>query len=832
MTVGLVVVSHSHPLARAAVALAAEMASAPVTIEIAAGMDESTFGTDAVAIAAAMTAADSGDGVVVLMDLGSAVLSAELALELLDAAARSRVVLCAGPLVEGLVAATVAAAAGAGRSEVAEEARAGLAGKVAQVGGSAPSGGTSSAPSPGAATPPGGTSSAPTFSPGVAVPSASAGPPTPADLDAASTVSGAPPGREVTVTVADPHGLHARPAARLVTEVRRRDVRVTLRNATTGSAWVPASSLSAVATLGALQGHHLSVRASGPAADAVTARIVALVSSPDVPPSPAAASGASSGIAIGPAVRWRPADVSPVSRAGHSAGSFAGDSAGSLAADSAGSLAKDPAGSLAGDLVSDAAAEEDRLAEALAAVREEIGRFRSPIFDAHLLLLDDLAGLTQDRIASGAAAPPAWTAAVDQLAARFEALSYPYLRGRAADVRALGDQVLRELLGLPAAGPAGSGVLVAPDLTPAQAAALDPARITGVVLAGGSPTSHAAILLKARGIPAVTGAGPAVLSIPDGTLVALDGTGEVAVDPPAALLASFRARAEAAAARNAQSLMRASAPARTRSGTPITVAANIGSLADARAAAANGADEAGLVRTEFLFLDRDTAPTVDDQAAAYRSIAEALGGRRITLRTLDAGSDKPLPYLPAPSEANPALGLRGLRHSLAHPDLLTTQLLAMARVARETPISVMFPMVTTVGELLAARHLLDKALAGSEPPGLRVGMMVEVPAAALHTAEFAPHVDFFSIGTNDLTQYTLATERGNPALAALSHGLHPAVLDLITTVCTNAQSKPVAVCGELAADEQAAPKLIAAGVRELSVAPAFVPLVKEIVRAT
>ncbi|WP_306204374.1 phosphoenolpyruvate--protein phosphotransferase [Actinoplanes sp. RD1] len=747
MTVGLVVVSHSRPLARAAAALAAEMASAPVTVEIAAGLDESTLGTDAVAIAAAIAAADTGDGVVVLMDLGSAVLSAELALELLDDA--GGVTLCPGPLVEGLVAATVAAASGADRREVAEEAGAGLAGKLAHLGGSAPSGGTPAAPGP-----------------------------------------------EVTVTVADPHGLHARPAARLVTEARRHDARVSLRNATTGSGWVPASSLSAVATLGALQGHHLAVRASGPAADAAVAAIVALVGhAPETPPG--APTGGSPGIGIGPALRWSPAAVVP------------------------------PADGATGDV----AAESERSERALTAVREELARFRSPIFDAHLLLLDDLAAVARDRIAQGTPAPPAWTAAVDRLAAGFEALSDPYQRGRAADVRAVGDQVLRSLLGLPAATPAGSGVLVAPDLTPAQAATLDPARIAGVVLAGGSATSHAAILLRARGIPAVTGAGPGILSVPDGTLIALDGAGEVAVDPSPATLASFRARAEAAATRSAQSLRRASAPARTRSGTPITVGATVGSLADARAAAANGADEAGLVRTEFLFLGRATAPDADEQTAAYLGVARALGGRRITLRTLDAGGDKPLPYLPAPAEANPFLGVRGIRHSLAHPAVFTTQLRAIARAARETPVSVMFPMITTVDELLAARRLLAGTLAGAEPPGLRVGMMVEVPAAALRAADFAPHVDFLSIGTNDLTQYTLAAERGNPALGALSHGLHPAVLDLITFVCANARGTPVAVCGELAADEQAAPRLITAGVRELSVAPPLIPLVKELVRA-
>jgi phosphocarrier protein FPr len=240
---------------------------------------------------------------------------------------------------------------------------------------------------------------------------------------------------------------------------------------------------------------------------------------------------------------------------------------------------------------------------------------------------------------------------------------------------------------------------------------------------------------------------------------------------------------------------------------------------------------AGLVRTEFLFLDRDAAPDVDEQEAAYRAIAAALPGRRITLRTLDVGGDKPLRFLPGPAEDNPFLGVRGLRHSLAHPALLTDQLRAMVRVAREFPVNIMFPMVAAVDEVIAARRLLDEAVAGERPAGLRVGIMVEVPAAALKAAAFAPYVDFVSIGTNDLTQYTLAAERGNAALAALADGLDPGVLRLIDSVCRASAGRfEVAVCGELAADPVAVPVLTGLGVRELSMAPPSIPAVKETVR--
>jgi phosphoenolpyruvate-protein phosphotransferase/dihydroxyacetone kinase phosphotransfer subunit len=817
--VGIVVVSHSRALARAAIGLAAEMVHArPIRIEVAAGLDETTFGTDAVAIMNAITAADSGDGVVVLMDLGSAVLSAELALDLLEDSVRDRVVLCPAPLVEGLVVAAVAAATGAGREEVASEAAAALAGKQSHFG-----------PPPAAGAEPAGGTGA---------------------------------GQSATFAVINMHGLHARPAARLVAQVRAFDAQVEIRNRSTGSPWVPASSLSRVATLGALRGHEVELRASGAQAREALDHVVAL-----------AARAFDETTAGGPPIG---AMVAP--RTAGSAGAGAAGTSGRVASTDDGPAAPpEPAATplpVAGqpaspgigigpawyagaapleipDVPSQGPAPEwRRIREALAAVRRDVQRIRArtardagdtdaAIFDAHLLLLDDvdLLGDVRSRIGSNVPAPQAWSAATSRIAGEFDALADPYLQARAADVRAVGDQVMRALLGVSGAAPRGSGVLIAADLTPAEAAELDPAQVTGVLLVSGSPTSHGAILARTRGIPAIVGLGPAVLQIPDGTPIALDGgTGEVAVAPSDPVLASFRQRAAEQARRRLRAASRASAPAVTLDGVPIAVGANVGSLADARAAAESGADLAGLVRTEFLFLGRDAAPDVDEQEAVYREIADALGGRRITLRTLDVGGDKPLGYLPAAAEENPFLGVRGVRHSLAHPALFADQLLAMVRVAHDVPVSLMFPMVSTVDEVVRARRMLDDAikLAGAgEPAGLRVGIMVEVPAAALKAAALARHVDFFSIGTNDLTQYALAAERGNAALAALADGMDPGVLRLIDAVCRGAGSRvSVSVCGELAADEAAAALLTGLGVRELSVAPRMVPAVKEAVRAT
>jgi multiphosphoryl transfer protein len=785
--VGLVVVSHSRALADAAVALAREMAPGELAMEVAAGLDETALGTDAVAIAAAIAAADTGAGVVVLMDLGSAVLSAELALDLLDDAdARDRVLLCPAPLVEGLVVAAVTAGGGAGRAEVAAEAAAALGGKQAQLG----------APEP------------------VVASGASA-----AELAAATGA----------FTVANPHGLHARPAARLAALARGPDgTELRVRNATAGSGWVAAGSLAALTALGALAGHRIEVAAAGPGADAAVAAVLALaarrfdepVVAPVSRPPVAALSGgtrlgASPGIGIGPKrAAEPPVPAVPDEPAGHPAEERA---------------RLDAALQTATDVTR---------AGRVAAARE-LGPDEAAIFDAHLLLLDD-PGMLADAhaaIAAGAAAPRAWTDAAERAAAALAALPDPYLAARAADVRAVAGGVLRALVGAAGADETADdgAVLVAVDLTPARAAVLDPRRVAGVVLAGGSPTAHSAILLRARGVPAVVGAGSDVLDVPDGTVLALDGAaGELVVDPPPDVQVAFRARAAVRAEREARARRNATAAAVTRDGTSVLVGANVGSPADAAAAAAAGADLAGLVRTEFLFLGRTQAPDVDEQVAAYRGIAEALGGRRITLRTLDVGGDKPLPYLPLPPEANPFLGLRGVRLAAAHPELLADQLLAVVRVAHGTPVSLMFPMVSALDELVAARRAVAAAIAvdgRGAPAGLQIGIMVEVPAAALKAAAFVPHVDFLSIGTNDLTQYALAAERGNPAVAALADPLDPGVLRLVDAVCRAAGERAlVAVCGEAAADPVAAELYVGLGVRELSTAPPAVPATKQRVR--
>ena len=791
--VGIVVVSHSQRLAEAAVELALQMVrGAPPPIEIAAGVEDHLLGTDAARVKEAIDRAASPDGVLVLMDLGSAVLSAELALELRGEPDDCRVVLSDAPLVEGLVAAITLAAAGAPLAEVAADA--GLAGQIKTA--------------------------------LLTVENAESGP----DQDPQAEPRVGPPVASIELAIHNEHGLHARPAARFVETVRRFDAEVSVRNLRRGGPGVSGRSVSALSTLGALAGDRIHVEASGRQAREALAAVSALVrrnfdepvagAPTGAPPAGGGPWGASPGIGIAP-------------KTSIAVAAFDEDT----------------------DTPPLAPAEErERLLAAIEAGRAELtttrdqiaastGAAEADIFTAHLLLLDDddLAGRAAELVdREPVTAPQAWRRAVDEVAARFDDLADPYLRARADDVRAVGDHVLGHLLGGKATtDPSAAGVVVAADLTPAEVAVMDPSRVVAIVTALGTPVSHGAILARSLGIPAVVGAGDEVLGVSDGTTILVDGSeGVVLIDPDSDVRAQYRTRAADQRLRAEGLRAQASRPAITTDGTRIEVEANIASVDDAVQAVEHGADSVGLLRTEFLFLDRDDPPSEDEQLAIYTSIAEALAGRRLTVRTLDAGGDKPVPYLPVTGEANPFLGCRGLRLSLQHPDVFKPQLRALVRLGMHHPVTVLFPMVTTIDELRAARALLAEAAAevgcrsGQMPPRFEVGAMAEVPAFALRARAASPLVDLISVGSNDLTQYTTASERGNNAVGALADALDPAVLQLINEVTHAATATTrVAVCGELAADPSAAALLVGLGVRGLSMNPRAIPAVKDAVRS-
>lgn len=461
------------------------------------------------------------------------------------------------------------------------------------------------------------------------------------------------------------------------------------------------------------------------------------------------------------------------------------------------------------------------------------------IVEAHLELLDDpeLAESALALIADGASAAYSWRQAIRGSVDALRALGDPRMAERVDDLLDLERQVLLSLSGNAAA--AGQelppdAILLAEELLPSQLVALDAGRLAGIALAAGGATSHVSILAAATGIPALVALGPAVRRIADGTPLLLDAdAGLLHVDPGAERLTAMRSQLELQAVRRATEREAAQQECYTADGSRIEVFANIGSLSEAQAAARNGAEGCGLLRTEFLFLERETAPSEAEQHSEYQRLAEALGGKPLTIRTLDVGGDKPIPYLPMPAEENPALGLRGVRTSLWRPDLLRQQLRAILGVRPYGQCRILVPMITDVAEIRAVRAMVEEARSevGRREP-IEVGVMIETPASALMAECIAVEADFFSVGTNDLTQYTLAMDRGHPELAARLDALHPAVLRLIARTADAAQARKrmVAVCGGLASDPVAAPILIGLGVHELSAVPSVVPRLKALIR--
>ncbi len=457
------------------------------------------------------------------------------------------------------------------------------------------------------------------------------------------------------------------------------------------------------------------------------------------------------------------------------------------------------------------------------------------ILGAHLELLDDpeILGAAGALIDAGKSAAFAWRAAIRTQVERLSSLADARLRERADDLLDLEAQVLLSLAGLasaPAPQIAPGAIVLARELLPSQLLALESSRIAGIALAEGGATSHVSILAAAMGVPALAALGTGVLSIGAGTMLVLDAErGRLEIDPPRERVLQVR-KGLAARDERAQAMQRAAQDAcRTADGTRIEVLANVASVAEAQLAVRNGAEGCGLLRTEFLFLDRATAPHEAEQTAAYQAIADALGARPLTIRTLDVGGDKPIAYLPLPREDNPALGLRGIRTSLAYPQLLREQLRAVLAIRAAVPVRLLLPMVTDAADVLAVRAVLEELQrASGRAADLRVGAMIETPASAILAARVARVADFLSIGTNDLTQYTLAMDRGHPQLAPRLDALHPAVLRLIADVAqaAAARGRHAAVCGGLASEPLAAALLVGLGVRELSAVPAVIPQLK------
>ncbi|MCA9972184.1 MAG: phosphoenolpyruvate--protein phosphotransferase, partial [Anaerolineales bacterium] len=479
----------------------------------------------------------------------------------------------------------------------------------------------------------------------------------------------------------------------------------------------------------------------------------------------------------------------------------------------------------------------------------QIGVEEAAIFEAHLLFLRDPALLDAASAileAEQLNAEAAWQRAVADMAAQYRALDDAYMQARAADVLDIGQRVLGHLMAVerPSLLFDEPAILVATDLTPSDTARLQPEQVLGICTELGGATAHSAILARALGIPAVVGVGGGLAALQAGQMVALDGdAGRIWIDPDYETLDDLRVRQQVWSGEQLRAKQLGQQPAVTTDGQRIEIAANIGGPHDVAVALAYGAEGVGLFRTEFLFLERAAAPDEAEQLAAYRQVAAAFGKRPLVIRTLDVGGDKPLPYFERSVEDNPFLGWRGIRFCLDRPEIFRPQLRAILRASVDEAgvpynVKLMFPMIGAVSEVRAARALLAAVQAELRAEGIpfddqmEVGIMIEVPAAVTLADQLAGEVDFFSIGTNDLTQYVMAADRGNARVAELANALQPAVLRLIRRTVQVAHSTGiwVGLCGELASSVLAAPVLVGLGLDELSMSAPAIPAVKEAIR--
>ncbi len=503
-------------------------------------------------------------------------------------------------------------------------------------------------------------------------------------------------------------------------------------------------------------------------------------------------------------------------------------------------------------------AEKKKAAAALVAVAENLKKSidsfneqglkeQAGILEAHRMMVEDpaMSGAIDEQVDVSGSAPKAVMDAYEAQAQIFEAMEDEYFRGRAVDMRDVGKRIAKYLLGIKEPEIAGKVIVAGKDIEPSVIAGLPTDKIAGVILGVGSTTAHAVIIAKTRAIPTVVGVGDGIAQIADGDPVILDGeTGEILIRPSDEERAAYDTKIKKQEELKAHYAELKDKPAITLDGKEVELVANIGSPADADAAVKNyGATGVGLFRSEFVFMGKTDVPKEEDQFKEYKAAVEHCasvthGEGLCVIRTMDIGGDKPLPYIQVGHEENPFLGYRAIRISLQRKDLFMPQLKAILRAGVYGKAAIMFPMVINVQEFLAAKQFvedakIDLAHEGKEySDSVQVGIMVETPAAAVMAPVLAKYVDFFSIGTNDLVQYTLAVDRGNAQISYLYNHFNPAVLRLIkrTIESANKEGKWAGMCGEMASDPNAAIILMAMGIKELSMSAPSIPRVKERIR--
>jgi len=645
--------------------------------------------------------------------------------------------------------------------------------------------------------------------------------------------------KQIELVIQNETGLHARPAKVLVNLAKQFKSNISVQHK---GKKANAKSMVSVLTLGAVRGSGITVQAEGVDEETAIAELEAAIRSglgdndghPEPKPMPAKTEapaviqqgtemlepgvikgvGAAPGIAVGPIFHFQQVE-------------FDLDKAEDLSANGRMELS---------EALECAKTELTELHQQM--TEKKLGN-EAAIFEAHQELLDDpeLIESVQARVTMGQTPIKAWKATIDERADAIAALHDPLLAARADDLRDVGKRVLRLMLGLDEKGtsmPTTPVVVVARELSPSDTASFNPDVVLGFGIVEGGPTSHIAILARALGLPAIVGVNESMLALEENMPVILNGNdGTLTVNPAPDVLERARLSQRRWLDYRRFAKEQASLPAVSQDGVHVDVTANAGSIADAAEALQMGADGIGLLRTEFLFLERTTAPSEDEQFNVYNAIAETMKALPVIVRTMDIGGDKPLAYIQMKPELNPFLGERGIRLCLNRPELFREQLRAILRAAPSGNLKIMFPMVSDILELRQARALIEELRRELNSPEVQIGIMIEVPSAALMADVFAPEIDFFSIGTNDLTQYTLAMDRGNPALASKHDGLHPAVLRLIAHTIESAHKhgKRADICGELGSDAAAIPILLGLGMDELSVSIPSVPTVKAQVRS-
>jgi multiphosphoryl transfer protein len=805
--IGLLLVSHSRALAEAAVDLIRRTVSPTIPLAAAGGVGEthSEIGTDAIDIQHGIESVAQPDGVLVLMDMGSAILSAEMAKDLLGDSINVR--LCSGPLVEGGIAAAVQIQAGSPLADVVAAAQRSLLPKQDQLG----------------------------------------------EPSQATQLTGAPAVAEESFesVLENIYGLHLRPVAALIKTLGADAKNVQIENVTGKRGPIVASSLVEIARLQAKKGDTIRFLLSGPNTVRVRREIESFLErlrDEDAHPlQPAAAKNnsassapiaVSSGLAVGRILFADRLDVRIP------------DTRPNTPAEREAECQR---------LTAAIGAAQQTVAQRVAKFSSSLDRAEVAILDAQQLILSDdvLLAKAQERIRSKPAnAAAAWFETLMEVAEDQAGAADEYLKQRAIDFREAAAAVVQQLIGQTNqfAHLNEDYVLVCAELNPTLIDQIQSTRITGVIELGGGSLSHGAILARSIGLPVIANAAGSESMLRSAEIVAIDGsTGQLLVNPAPAVVQEWRQRQANSRELQKRAVQLSQTPAVSADNIPFLIAANAGKRRDVELALGNGADGIGLFRSEFLFDQFRTLPSEEEQLAAYRDALEPIladsrskaaqpsaSSREfsVTLRLLDIGGDKPLPFLSPGKESNPFLGVRGLRLLLRHPEFLESHLGAILRLTELFSIKLLVPMITSVDEISRLKQHLEKAHQSlkarelSHEWPIEIGAMIETPASAVAFDQMVEHLDFASIGTNDLTQYVLSAERGNPQLEEFADSLHPAVLRLCRDVIAlaNHRALPISICGEIASDPVAVPLLAGLGLRVFSVAPTAVPTIKATIR--